>query len=52
MVSFILSKTHEGRELIRLYYQWSPAIIRAMEADAAFKQEVKELTDGVLLMIR
>ena len=40
-----------GHELIRLYYQWSPAIVKAMEEDEAFKQEVKELVDGVLELI-
>jgi pimeloyl-ACP methyl ester carboxylesterase len=48
----VLSKTFEGQELIKLYYQWSPAIVRAMEADEEFKQAVKELIDGVLSLIR
>ena len=44
----VLSKTKEGRELIKLYYQWSPFIIRAMEEDEDFKDEMKELVDGIL----
>ena len=40
-----------GNELIKLYYQWSPAMVRAMEADEDFKEEVRELVDGVLEMI-
>ena len=47
----LLSKTHEGRELIILYYQWSPVIVTAMEADDEFKQEVKDIVDEVLPMI-
>ena len=47
----ILSKSHEGRELIKLYYQWSPLIVRAMEHDADFKADVKEMVDGVLGMV-
>jgi len=47
----VLSRTPAGRELIRLYYQWSPTIVRAMEADEEFKEEVKEMIDGVLLLI-
>jgi hypothetical protein len=47
----ILSKTHEGRELIKLYYQWSPAIAKAMEKDKAFKEEVKTMIDGVLPLL-
>ena len=37
--------------IIRLYYQWSPAIVKAMEEDEGFKEEVKELLDGVLELI-
>jgi hypothetical protein len=40
-----------GNELIELYYQYSPLIVRAMEADADFKEDVKELVDGVLGMV-
>ena len=47
----VLSRTHEGRELIRLYYQWSPFIVKAMEADEDFKADVRALVDGVLGMI-
>lgn len=44
----VLSQTPEGKELIKLYYQWSPAIVKAMEKDEEFKEEVKEMFDGVL----
>lgn len=47
----ILSKTSEGQEIIRLYYEWSPVIIKAMEEDGKFKKEIKEIIDGVLLLI-
>jgi len=43
-----LSKTHEGRELIKLYYHWSPVIFEAMEDDEEFKEEVHEMIDTVL----
>jgi len=45
----ILSKTPEGQEIIKLYYQWSPAIVKLMEEDEEFKQDVKEMIDGILL---
>jgi len=48
----ILTQTQEGRELIDLYYQWSPSIVKAMEQDDAFRKEVKKLIDGTLLLIR
>ena len=48
----VLSKTPVGQEIIRLYYEWSPAIVKAMEEDEEFKSEVKELIDGILPVTR
>jgi len=48
----VLSKTPTGLEIIKLYYQLSPAIVSAMVADEAFKKEVKEMIEGILPMIR
>ena len=47
----VLSITPEGQELIRLYYEWSPVIVKALEEDEAFKEEVKQVVDGVLEVI-
>ena len=47
----VLNKTFEGQEIIRLYYQWSPVIIAAMENDKEFKEEVREIIDGVLGLV-
>jgi hypothetical protein len=47
----ILHQTPDGREIIRLYYEWSPVIVRAMEEDEEFKKEVKELIDEVLPLL-
>jgi len=48
----VLSKTLEGQELIRLYYEWSPVIVKAMENDEQFRQEVKEMIEGILEVIK
>jgi rhodanese-related sulfurtransferase len=48
----VLSRTPVGRELIRLYYWWSPKIVRIMEEDEVLKRELKALIDGVLPRIR
>jgi len=48
----VLSKTQEGKELIKLYYEWSPAIVKAIEEDEEFKSQVKEIIDGILPLIR
>ncbi len=47
----VLSQSPVGREIIELYYQWSPAIAKAMEEDAKFRQDVKEMIDGVLMLM-
>jgi parallel beta-helix repeat protein len=47
----MLNKTPEGQEIIRLYYQWSPIIVKAMEGNADFKEQIKEMVDGVLGLI-
>jgi len=48
----VLSHTPEGQEIIRLYYEWSPMIVEAMDRDEEFKEQLKELADGILPLIR
>ena len=48
----VLSQTPEGQEAIKLYYEWSPVIVNAMEEDEEFKENIKEMVDGVLPLIR
>ena len=47
----LLSQTPEGQELIKLYYQWSPVMVKAMEEDEAFKEEFKNMIDKLLPVI-
>jgi len=47
----IMSRTPEGREIIRLYYKWSPTIVRMMEENERFGGKVKILIDGILSLI-
>ena len=47
----LLNQSLEGRELIKLYYQLSPVIVKAMEKDEDFKEDVKEMIDGFLELI-
>jgi hypothetical protein len=47
----ILSKTREGQEIIKLYYQRSPIMVEMMKEDEEFKEEVKDLINEVLLFI-
>jgi hypothetical protein len=48
----ILSTTSEGKNLIKLYYQWSPVVVKTIEEDEEFKVEVKEIIDDVLHLIK
>jgi hypothetical protein len=47
----ILSKSPEGQEIIRLYYEWSPVIVKAMEGDEEFMEELKGMVDGFLELV-
>ena len=47
----ILTSTPEGQEIIRLYYELSPAIVKAMEEDEEFREQVNEMIGGVLELI-
>jgi hypothetical protein len=50
-IKITLSKTPIGQEIIRLYYEWSPAIVKAMGEDKEFKAGMKETIDGFLEVI-
>jgi len=47
----ILTQSPGGQELIRLYYELSPVIVKAMEEDEAFKEDVKKVIDDALIMV-
>ena len=47
----VLNKTPVGQEIIRIYYQLSPVIVKTIEKDEEFKKDVKEMIDGVLPLI-
>jgi len=47
----ILSQTPEGQEIIRLYYELSPMIVKAMEEDGALREEVKEVIDEIIQIV-
>jgi hypothetical protein len=47
----VLKKTPEGRALIKLYYLWSPIIVKALNQDDQFKEKVKGITYSVLPII-
>jgi hypothetical protein len=51
MIYLVLNETPEGREMIRLYYEWSTALVKAMEGNEEFKEEVKEMIGGLLQLV-
>jgi hypothetical protein len=48
----VLNQTPEGQEIIRLYYEWSPAVVKAMGEDEEFKKKLKAIIDGILPTIK
>ena len=48
----ILAKTDEGRELIRLYYQWSRILAETLQEDETFREEVKTIIDSLLPLLK
>jgi len=48
----VLSKTSVGQEMIELYYQLSPAIVKAMREDKKFKVAVQEMIEEILPLLR
>lgn len=44
----VLSKTPEGREIISLYYEWSPLLQSAIANDEVFKRKVRSMIDAFL----
>jgi len=48
----VLFETPEGRELINLYYQWSPVLATMMTEDEQIKEEVRLLVNGVLELLQ
>jgi hypothetical protein len=48
----VLSKTPEGQEIIRLYYELAPGVVKAMGEDEGFKVRMKAVIDGILPLVR
>ena len=48
----VLSKTQEGQELIRLYYQSGSMLVKEIKNDEGSATEIKKIVDGVVPLIR
>jgi hypothetical protein len=48
----VLSTTPEGQEIIKLYYELSPMIVKMMEENEEFKEQTKEMIDRILGLIQ
>ncbi|MBW2222562.1 MAG: hypothetical protein JRF22_08580 [Deltaproteobacteria bacterium] len=48
----VLCRIPVGQEIIKVYYEWSPVIVKVMELDENFKKEIKEKIDEILPMIK
>ena len=47
----VLSRSPEGRAIIKLYYLWSPVISNAIKGDEQFKEDIRQTVDTFLPMI-
>lgn len=47
----VLSKTRAGQDIIKLFYEWSPAIVKVIKEDEEFKEQVKEMIDEIVMVI-
>jgi hypothetical protein len=47
----VLIKTPEGREIIKLYYQWSPLIAKVMKEDKKFRDDIRKIMDDIIPLI-
>jgi hypothetical protein len=48
----VLRTTPGGQEMIRLYYELDPGIVKAMKEDGSFKEEMITLINGILPLVR
>ncbi len=48
---FNFSQPFFAQEIISLYYEWSPVIVKSKEEDEEFNQDLTEKIDGVLELI-
>ncbi len=48
----ILTTTDEGRELIRLYYQWNRMLAETLQEDETLREEVKAFIDEIIFLIK
>jgi len=48
----VLTRTIQGQELIELYYEWSPLIIRSILEDEELKKDLNEMVDRVLTLVK
>lgn len=47
----VLRSTPIGQEITKLYYEWSPALVKVMVDDEELKEEVKGVIDEILPLI-
>ena len=47
----MLNQSQEGQELAKLYYEFSPAISKALREDKVMKQSLKAMIDEMLPLV-
>jgi len=49
---YILNTTPEGKEIIVLYYEWSPYLVECIENNVELKNEIQKIIDELLQIIQ
>ena len=49
---YILNTTSEGKEIIVLYYEWSPYLVECIENNVELKNEIQKIIDELLQIIQ
>ena len=52
MRDYILNATPEGKEIVTLYYEWSPFLVECIENNGELKNELQEIIDELLQVIQ
>lgn len=47
-----LNTTPEGKQIIKLYYQWSSILLKVMEEDEVLQEDVKKVVDHIVGLLK
>jgi hypothetical protein len=48
----LLNSTPQGKEMVRLYYEWGPLLVKVFEENEVLREEIKLLLAEIIALIR